>query len=83
MLSDNLSRTNQTLLDNETCTLWIGPKDDSEVSMKKLSFIMEGWEKRLLKLTIGKEELARAIVQIDMDGAKVELRVEKERVIEV
>ena len=27
--------------------------------------------------------MARAIVQIDMDGARVELRVEKERVIEV
>jgi hypothetical protein len=29
--------------------------------MKKLSFIMEGWEKKLLRLIIGKEELARAI----------------------
>ena len=54
MLSDVLSRTNQTLLDNETCTVWIGPKDDSEVSMKNLNFIMQGWEKKLLKLTIGK-----------------------------
>jgi hypothetical protein len=61
MLSDYLSRTNQTLLDNATCMLWVGPKDDSGMPMKKLNFTVEGWEKRLIKLTIGKEEMAMAI----------------------
>ena len=83
MLSDYLSRMNQTLLDNVTCTLWVGPKDDSGVPMKKLNFTVEGWEKRLIKLIIGKEEMARAIPQIEREGARVELRVEKERFIEV